>query len=313
MTTMLDAGRNCPLRYRYGARALAAAPEHCASTLYVVGGLYGNLFALDTIEAMAQQEGSHVTICFNGDFNWFNVENRGFVEVNTRVLQHHALAGNVEAELDASTDTNGCGCAYPESVSADVVERSNLIHAQLKATAARHPLLTGQLSVLPFFARYRVGECRIGVVHGDADSLSGWHFSPHMLDAPDAPLWLQRMFNDAQTDVFASSHTCEPVLREGLWSGVGTSNALEQRPWAIINNGAAGMPNAQHSTAGCITRISQHPSPHKAEHGCVIRGAYVDALAVPYDHAAWLGAFLSNWQLGSAAHTSYYQRIVSQS
>ena len=40
------AGRCCPLRYRHGAEALAALPSVATETLYVVGGLYGNLAAL---------------------------------------------------------------------------------------------------------------------------------------------------------------------------------------------------------------------------------------------------------------------------
>ncbi len=68
------AGRVCPLHYRYGARAIATAPLASAQTLYVIGGLYGNLQALDAIEALALQEPGPVTLCFNGDFNWFNCD-----------------------------------------------------------------------------------------------------------------------------------------------------------------------------------------------------------------------------------------------
>src|SRR5690606_22904340 len=67
---MSEAGRVCPLRYRYGAEALAAASELAAETLYVVGGLYGNPFALDAVEALAAMEPGPVRIVFNGDFNW---------------------------------------------------------------------------------------------------------------------------------------------------------------------------------------------------------------------------------------------------
>ena len=51
-----QAGRSCPLRYRYGAEAIAALSAIEAETLYVVGGLYGNLPALDAIEALAALE-----------------------------------------------------------------------------------------------------------------------------------------------------------------------------------------------------------------------------------------------------------------
>ncbi|MFN7643746.1 MAG: hypothetical protein ACK5PW_11820 [Burkholderiales bacterium] len=49
-------GRVCPLRYRYGPQAIARADTREADTLYVVGGLYGNVPALDAIEAMARAE-----------------------------------------------------------------------------------------------------------------------------------------------------------------------------------------------------------------------------------------------------------------
>ena len=120
------AGRSCPLRYRYGAEALARLPAGAAETLYVVGGLYGNLPALETIEAMAAAEPGPVSIVFNGDFNWFNVDDAGFAEINRRVLAHQATLGNVEAELGAAGDAAGCGCAYPDHVAGTVVERSNL-------------------------------------------------------------------------------------------------------------------------------------------------------------------------------------------
>ncbi|MEO5698280.1 MAG: hypothetical protein ABIQ60_14230, partial [Burkholderiaceae bacterium] len=63
-------GRTCPLRYRYGAGAIADAEPQVVRTLYVVGGLYGNLPALDAVEALAGAEPDPPTLCFNGDFNW---------------------------------------------------------------------------------------------------------------------------------------------------------------------------------------------------------------------------------------------------
>ncbi len=95
---MSTPGRVCPIRYRYGPSAIAAAPERLAETLYVIGGLYGNLQALATIESMARIEPGPVTLCFNGDFNWFNVDDAGFREINERVLRHDAILGNVESE-----------------------------------------------------------------------------------------------------------------------------------------------------------------------------------------------------------------------
>ena len=92
MSTPAQTGRVCPLRYRYGPEALARAPEQRAETLYVIGGLYGNVPALAAIYRLAARESGVVTYCFNGDFNWFNVDDAGFVAVNNAVLLHFARA-----------------------------------------------------------------------------------------------------------------------------------------------------------------------------------------------------------------------------
>ncbi|MEO8038101.1 MAG: hypothetical protein ABI794_04985, partial [Betaproteobacteria bacterium] len=245
------AGRSCPLSYRYGPGALRAGPEQVAETLYVIGGLYGNLPALESIRALAAQEPGVVTLCFNGDFNWFNVDDAGFAAINDAVLAHDAMLGNVEAELFAAGDDAGCGCAYPDDVDGATVERSNRIHARLKATARRHPAVLDQLQRLPMWRRYRVGGRAIGVVHGDAESLSGWRFDAHALDEPARRGWIADAFAAAAVDIFASTHTCLPALRRF---------DDETGPRLVANNGAAGMPNFRDDTRGLITRIGVRPS-----------------------------------------------------
>ena len=293
-------GRVCPLRYRYGPEAIAAAPERAADTLYVVGGLYGNPQALAAVEAMARAEPGPVTLCFNGDFNWFDVDDAGFRAINEGVLRHDAIVGNVEAELGADSDAAGCGCAYPDAVAPAVVERSNRIHARLKRTAARHPDLLAQLGALPMVARYRVGGASVGVVHGDAQSLAGWRFDAAHLDDPGEDAWRAEAFARAAVDVFASSHTCLPATRRYDLGGIR----------AIANNGAAGMPNARGTRFGILTRIGAEPSPHPRLYGCELQGVRVDALAIGYDDAAWRRCFLANWPAGSPAWLSYFERIV---
>ena len=292
-------GRVCPLRYHYGPGAIAKAPERPAETLYVIGGLYGNLQALATVEAMARVEPGPVTLCFNGDFNWFNVDDASFRAINERVLLHDAIVGNVEAELGEDSDAAGCGCAYPESVDQRVVERSNQIHARLKRTGARHPDLLRRLSALPMVARYRVGEARIGVVHGDAESLAGWRFDITVLDEPKEQAWRAEAFAKAEVDIFASTHTCLPAMRRFDLNGVRL----------VANNGAAGMPNARGSCLGILTRIGTTPSPYASLYGHHLHDVHVAALAIHYDDPAWQQCFLENWPEGSSAWLSYFERI----
>ena len=294
-------GRVCPLRYRYGPAAIARAPERSAEILYVIGGLYGNLPALDAIESMAGAERGPVTLCFNGDFNWFNVDDADFRAVNERVLRHDAILGNVEAEFGVDSDDAGCGCAYPDQVDQGTVERSNQIHAALKRTAARHPDLVARLDALPMIARYRVGQIRIGVVHGDAESLAGWRFDISALDDPGQRDWRADAFARAEVDVFASTHTCLPATR-----------LFDHGEWKVVaNNGAAGMPNASDTSFGILTRIATTAARCARLYGEELQGTYIDALAINYDDAAWQERFVQNWPEGSPAWLSYFDRITS--
>jgi hypothetical protein len=99
------AGRCCPSGYRYSPAVFSRPDEIEAETLYLVGGLYGNRFALDTVYEMAAAESGSPRMVFNGDFNWFNVHSDSFSAINDSVLRHTALRGNVETELASDDPT----------------------------------------------------------------------------------------------------------------------------------------------------------------------------------------------------------------
>jgi hypothetical protein len=296
----LGPGRLCPLSYRYAANIFNREADFHAETLYVIGGLYGNRAALDAIVALAAREPQPPRMVFNGDFNWFNVDAESFGDINRRVLEHVALRGNVETELAAATSEAGCGCAYPDSVSDAKVDRSNAILAALRNTAARNPPLRTRLGALSTHSVVQVGGLRVGIVHGDAESLAGWRFAHNELDAPGNAAWLAQVFHSARVDVFASSHTCLPAARRFEIGG---------RVRAVINNGAAGMPNFRATRHGVITRIATSPAPFEALYGLTLHDVYIDAVAVHYDQARWLEEFLANWPVQSVAYASYFQRI----
>ncbi|MCE2746473.1 MAG: hypothetical protein LW710_11295 [Burkholderiales bacterium] len=301
-----QAGRSCPIRYQYGAAKIAQAPLVACDVLYVVGGLYGNGFALNAVENLAAQEAGHVRICFNGDFNWFNKSPEDFIQINQRVLKHDCILGNVEAELGEPLDAADCGCAYPENVDQGVVDRSNFIHTELKRCAQQHPDLLGELLQKPYFARYSVGSLNVAVVHGDGDSLAGWRFDPaHLQQADEAP-WRAALFEKAQVNMFASSHTCSAAFHsEPLQNGQIGHTGL------ISNNGAAGMASEPGSLNGLFTRISATPLSNSSLvfQSTQLNGVWVEQVRVKIDQAAWQQHFLSQWPEGTAAHTSYFKRI----
>lgn len=311
------AGRVCPPSYRYNPSTFRRPPDGQANTIFVVGGLYGNLEALHALERLLDREaGAHGNpmVVFNGDFHWFDLDPRRFLAVHEAVMRMGTvvLRGNVETELQSVSSSAGCGCAYPADVSDAVVNCSNQILGNLKNTAMQ-VLSDGisDLASLPMHHVAQVADRRVGIVHGDAESLAGWSFSQSNLDSPEERTHLCEMLDAASVDVFASSHTCTPVVRK-------VQRATEMT--IVANNGAAGMPNFLFTQFGVITRISATPCPPslqtslihrtvlpRANGGCEL---YIEAHRLNYDALAFLSAFLRDWPPGSAAHQAYHTRLT---
>jgi hypothetical protein len=307
-------GRSCPLHYRYDPRVFArAADPGCADieVLYVVGGLYGNVLALQRLLALFAAERGRKRLVFNGDFNWFNVEPSAFENINRTVLEHDALRGNVETELaDPDADPGaGCGCAYPDWVGDGVVERSNRILQRLRATAQQFPALTQRLGALPMHRRVDVGGLRVAIVHGDAESLAGWGLAQEHLRDPAQRARVRAWFSAGQVDAYACSHTCLPVFHSLPMAG----RALAP---LVLNNGAAGMPNFRGDGAGLFTRIALQPHAGPERRFGSTRAApggtvHLEAIALEADPERTRAEFLRQWPEGSDGHASYWTRIAA--
>jgi hypothetical protein len=308
-------GRWCPLTYWYQPEALAQPSQLLADTLYVVGGLYGNLAALQAILERADHEpGGPATIIFNGDFHWLDTDPEDFQAISQTVLAHHAIKGNVEAEL-ASEEDAGCGCAYPDYVDDAVVDRSNQIMSRLRVTVSRFPGLARRLGELPRHLTASVGGQRVGIVHGDPESLAGWRLALEAME-PGDPLvrrqvgwrgqpttaadvldWCRR----ADVRVFACTHT-------GLPYAQAIPDGRHHR--LVVNNGAAGLGNFAGTTYGVITRLSSsRQPPADSLYGTTVGTLRCDAIPVPFDLAWWKERFLAQWPPGSPGHDAYLTRI----
>jgi hypothetical protein len=295
-------GRACPVSYRYPPRVFDRAPEIVADTLYVVGGLYGNVEALEAIHALAAKESGAVAIAFNGDFHWFDVARADFATIELGTHGHFRLRGNVETEIAGEDSGAGCGCAYPADVSDAEVSRSNEILAALRETARAFPREREQLAQLPMHLVASVGDARVGIVHGDAASLAGWGFAHDQLDNPAHARWIASAFTDARVDLFASSHTCLPALRR---FDFGSGERL------VANNGAAGLPNFTSTAFGLLTRIALSPAARGTSVlGTRLGALHVDEIAIRFEQARWQERFLASWPDGSPAHASYFGRIT---
>lgn len=301
-------GRSCPLHYRCAPTVFARAPEARCEVLYVVGGLYGNEPVLDAVLALFERERGNKRLVFNGDFHWFDIDAALFARVDDKVLAFDALRGNVETELASqpsqpSQDDAGCGCGYPDWVADAVVERSNRILQRLRRAARADPRIAPRLAALPMHRRVDVGDFRVAIVHGDAESLAGWGFAQeHLRDASHRQR-VRGWFDAARVDAFACSHTCLPVFQSLPMPG------RDHAP-LVLNNGAAGMPNFRADGAGLLTRIATTPFVGPGRRHGVVRGnVFVDALAVDAAAPRWRRQFLQMWPPGSDAHVSYWPRI----
>jgi hypothetical protein len=285
----------------------ARTPDIEAEAVYVIGGLYGNAFALDAVERMAAAERVAPRLVFNGDFHWFDAEPAAYAEIQARVVDRHvALRGNVETEIASDDAAAGCGCAYPEAVPDEDVERSNAILARLRSVAlAAAPQAHRRNATLPMHQVVAINGARVAIVHGDAWSLAGWRFACDALHDPAHAAQLAAAFQLGAVDIFACSHTCAPALK---------LLATPRGDGVIVNNGAAGMANFAGTTFGIITRIATRALPSTLEqarlYGAHVHDLWVDALKVEFDFAPWLRRFDALWPAGSPAAVSYRRRIT---
>ncbi|MEZ5660251.1 MAG: hypothetical protein R3E83_17460 [Burkholderiaceae bacterium] len=303
----IGAGRVCPLDYTPDWAQAWHYPGAELEVVYIVGGLYGNEFALRAIETMFESEpAGHRLMVFNGDYHWFDVADDAFAGIERAVGAHRPMRGNVETELAAMRgDEIGCGCAYPEQVAQHTVAWSNEIMSRLTATARAvlKPAQLDALGRLPATAIVALGNCRVGITHGDDRSLAGWALSEDRLEHSLIDGLTERM-RLLDIDVLASSHTCLPVAQ------CSTDGHGDRR--IVINNGSAGMANFAADARGLLTRIArcEHRAPvvplYESHLG---DGLVVQAIPVAFDAAGWQERFAWQWPPGSAAHASYFERI----
>jgi len=305
-TAEVTPGRSCPLHYRYSPSVFASAvtPElKNLDVLYIVGGLYGNELALLEVLRLFEQETGNKKLVFNGDFHWFDKDPATFMRIQQSVLTHTAIRGNVETELGSDEMGLGCGCAYPEWVEESVVSRSNRIIDHLRQCAT--PEIQAQLNNLPMWCIASLGHHRIGIVHGDAESLAGWGFAQEHLQSKKHRQAVGLWFEQAHVDFFASSHTCLPVLQAIMLE-------QEKKVGWVLNNGAAGLPNFQDDHAGLLTRISTtHFNGKQSRASVQHQGLYLDLVGIETDQVEVQKKFLAQWPVDSDAHHSYFSRIIS--
>ena len=157
-----------------------------------------------------------------------------FAEINQRVLAHDAIAGQRRGRVRHARATTPAAAAPTRTASTPASSSARTGSMPTQGHGARHPELRARIAALPMLARYQVGDCRVGVVHGDADV------------AGRLALRRRRARRACGAAVVAA------VVRSGrggslrqhphLPAGACGRSHARRRSW-VVNNGAAGMPN----------------------------------------------------------------------
>lgn len=288
-------GRNCSLAYNLPLDWTKNKRIINEETIYVVGGLYGNKFALEKILQLADEERSKPKIIFNGDMHWFDVNTLDFLEIENSTADFEKLLGNVEFELFNDDDILGCGCNYPENVSDEVVERSNEIHKILKNNVRTEKILDDikkreKTLVLNYYGK------KIAITHGDEHSLSGWGCGREQLLDNSRIKYLEEWLITNKVNALITTHTCLPVVKKFLNS-------------FLLNNGASGMANIKNETFGIFVRISKNR--HKdALISIKDDDIYYELVKIDFDIEKFLKWFDIVWPINSPANLSYRERIL---
>lgn len=294
----------CPVPLRLDARLLrSVAPDSFSSldVLYVVGGLFGNVLALDRVLELFEREQGRKRLVFNGDFHWFDADTAVFQRIQQQVLWHGATCGDIEAALAHQHDGGnaGCGFAYPSWETDGFAGYSMRILSGLRSVVTS--VQQAELRALPFWLRADVGNVRIAIVHGDATSLCGGDFAQEGLRDETRRTDIARWMESAELDVVACTHTCLPVFQA----------ISRPRRW-VLNNGSAGMPNFRSCKAGLLTRIATRPfdGPERLYSVRLGQGITGDAIAIDFDLSAWRSSLNSIWPPDSALDHRFFDRIV---
>jgi len=249
--------------------------------VYIVGGLYGNSFALEKLENLVRANSDKSSassrqplVVFNGDFNWFNGTTiEGFLEINSRIraleAEGRALvsAGNVEVELSShwnhNDETAGCGCGYPMYVRDDVVNRSNEIMRNMHGVV-RNSLQSSKcqpvtdilqwMRTLPLYLRLQIGGVHVAVLHGDGYSLAGWGLAVESMYPVDKQLQCALNIESGRLpnitrpadidDMFNKMKVdCIACTHTCLPYVQDFRSSKSETSRIVINNGSAGMPN----------------------------------------------------------------------
>ena len=275
--------------------------EIAADMLYVVGGLYGNLAALDAIERLAQRASARPSPSCSTATSTGSTRNPPGSPRSIAASASVAIRGNVETEIARATTSAPAAAAPIRNTSTTIPcrarTRSSTMLRAARAGDAR------SLAGCRCISSRAVGDLRVGIVHGDAAGARRLALRARCARrsgaTPDGSTDVRRA---SGIDVFASTHTCLAALRDFDLPGGRLT---------VINNGAAGMPNFRGTTFGAdLAHRDRALAPCAALRRSRATACSSTRSPSPTTRQPSATRFLARWPEGSPAHASYFRRIV---
>ena len=197
--------------------------------IFVFGGVYGNMEALQAVKALAEKQGFRPKdIICTGDIVAYCANP---VECIDFIAQWgiHCIAGNVELNLRDEADD--CGCNFNEGSRCDVFSRQWYPFVKNSITEANKKYI----HQLPEFLQFKFYGLAATVVHGSFHNTSEYLFQSTSDETFD------RNFEDSSSEIILAGHCGLPFERKtdkGYWFNAGVigmpANDGTMRTWCGV-------------------------------------------------------------------------------
>lgn len=340
-----DAGRACPVDYRIAPDAFAGEPEVVADVLYVVGGLYGNPFAAQAIDALVASEQIAAAGADEDDVSKSTNANHGanpgantgpIPSVNPCASQ--SSTSSPSAPINVNVVLNGDIHWFDKTAEnfADIERRIGKyiplvgnVEAELRRqddigvgcgcaypdctsddSVARsnriHKMLSFALESDPGLKRLLENRPSTLLASVAGKRIAITHGDEKLLGGWDnSREALQDILRQDEVDTFMADNDLDVFTTTHTCAPA----AIKLARGVVVNNGAAGLPNFAGEDFGLCIRIATCPR-EDSLFECELDGLFIQAIPVRYDHTAYLKWFDGLWPETSAAAISYRSRIV---
>lgn len=256
--------------------------------VWVFGGVYGNLQALDALLARASEAGvgPDRMIC-TGDVVAYCADPEA-VSQQIMTLAIPTVMGNCEESLAAEADD--CGCGFSEGSECDTLSKHWFDYCQRALSDASKTWMAG----LPRRIDFTLGDKRFAVIHGAPSEINRFIFRSTPAEMKAAQI------NSTGADAVIGGHSGLPFVHDlgrRLWLNAGAigmpANDGTRRVWyATLSPGSSGIEitltdlDYDHQSAQAAIQAAELPDGYRA---CLDTGLWPNVEILPVTEANQTG------------------------